>query len=278
MSAPAQVKTGEYTVRAIVTSAASGAQRFSSGYQEIEYPHVQRRQVIKPAETLLKVVDVKVAPNLSVGYVNGVGDQVPPAIEQLGAKLSFIEQDELAWGDLSKYDVIVTGVRAYERRNDLRAYNRRLLDYAERGGTVIVQYNKYEFNQSQFGPYPASVSGNRVSDENVPVKMLVPNHPAFTYPNRIGPATWANWVQERGLYFLGEKDPRYVDLVSMTDSFQDNPGEKLGSLVEARVGKGRWLYLGLGLWRQLPAGTTGAYELLADLLSLPKAPAGTAAP
>ncbi len=278
VTAPAQVKTGEYAVRAVVTSTATGAQRFTTGYQEIEYPHIQRRQVIKPAEAALKVIDVKVAPNVTVGYVNGVGDQVPPAIEQLGAKLTFIDQDELAWGDLSRYDLIVTGVRAYERRADLRAYNRRLLDYAERGGTLIVQYNKFEFNQSQYGPYPALVSGNRVSDETVPVKILAPNHPVFNYPNRIGPSTWANWVQERGLYFLGEKDPRYADLVSMTDSFQDNPGEKLGSFVEARVGKGRWIYLGLGLWRQLPAGTTGAYELLANLLSLPKAPAGTAAP
>ena len=195
------------------------------------------------------------------------------AVEQLGAKLTFIDQDELAWGDLSKYNVIVTGVRAYERRADLRAYNRRLLEYAEQGGTVIVQYNKFEFNQSQYGPYPASVSGNRVSDESVPVKMLVPDHPAFNYPNKVGQATWANWVQERGLYFLGEKDPNYVDLVSMNDSFQDNPGDKLGSLVEAKVGKGRWLYLGLGLWRQLPAGTDGAYQLLANLLSLGKASA-----
>ena len=252
--------------------AGAGAERFATGYQDIEYPHIQRRQIIKPAETTLKIVDVKIAPSLNVGYVNGVGDQVPPAIEQLGAKLTFIDQDELAWGDLSKYDVIVTGVRAYERRADLRAYNRRLLDYAEQGGTVIVQYNKLEFNQSQYGPYPATVSGNRVSDETVPVKVLVPNHPVFNYPNKIGPATWANWVQERGLYFLGEKDPKYVDLVSMNDSFQDNPGEKLGSLVEAKVGKGRWLYLGLGLWRQLPAGTDGAYQLLANLISLPKAP------
>jgi hypothetical protein len=245
---------------------------YAVGYQDVEYPHVQRRQIIKPAEAALKIVDVKIAPALSVGYVNGVGDQVPPAIEQLGAKLTFIDQDELAWGDLSKYNVIVTGVRAYERRADLRAYNRRLLDYVEQGGTVLVQYNKFEFNQSQYGPYPASVSGNRVSDESVPVKVLVPAHPAFNYPNKVGPATWSNWVQERGLYFLGEKDPRYVDLVSMNDSFQDNPGDKLGSLVEARVGKGRWLYLGLGLWRQLPAGTDGAYQLLANLLSLPKAP------
>ncbi|MGH9143489.1 MAG: PIG-L family deacetylase [Vicinamibacterales bacterium] len=272
VTAPAQVKVGQYTIHAVATSTATGAERFATGYQEIEYPHIQRRQIIKPAETALKIVDVKMAPGLSVGYVNGVGDQVPPAIEQLGAKLTFIDQDELAWGDLSKYSVIVTGVRAYERRADLRAYNRRLLDYAGQGGTVIVQYNKFEFNQSQYGPYPALVSGNRVSDERAPVKILVPANPAFNYPNTVGPATWANWVQERGLYFLGEKDPKYVDLVSMRDSFQDNPGDKLGSLVEAQVGQGRWIYLGLALWRQLPAGTDGAYQLLANLLSLSKAP------
>ena len=273
ITAPVRVKTGEYTLRAVVTSPAAGGQKFASGYQEIEYPHIQRRQVIKPAETTLKVVDVKIAPNINVGYIVGVGDQTPLAIEQLGAKLTFIDQDELAWGDLSKHDVIVTGVRAYERRADLRAYNHRLLDYTERGGTVIVQYNKMEFNQADYGPYPAKVSGNRVCDETVPVRVLTPAHPVFNYPNKIGPATWAGWVQERGLYFLGEKDARYVDLVSMVDSFPDNPGEKLGSLVEGKLGKGRWIYLGLGLWRQLPAGTEGAYQLLANLISLPKAPA-----
>jgi hypothetical protein len=270
LTAPAQVRTGEYTLRAIVTGPAG--EKYTNGYQEIEYPHVQRRQVIKPAETTLKVVDVRIIPNLTVGYINGVGDQVPQAIEQLGAKLSFIEQDELAWGNLSKYDVIMTGVRAYERRADLRAYNHRLLEYAEHGGTVIVQYNKMEFNRADYGPFPAKVSNNRVTDELVPVKVLVPGHPAFSYPNKIGASTWDNWVQERGLYFLGEKDPKYVDLVSMVDSFPDNPGEKLGSFVEGKIGKGRWLYLGLGLWRQLPAGTDGAYQLLANLISLGKAP------
>ncbi len=277
VTAPAQVKLGEYTVRAVVTSAATGGEKFSSGYQGIEYPHVQRRQVIKPAETAMKVIDVKMAANLHVGYIVGVGDQVPPAIEQLGAKLTFIEPDDLAWGDLSKYDVIVTGVRAYERRADLRAYNRRLLDYAQRGGVVIVQYNKFEFNQQQYGPFPAKVSGNRVTDEYAPVEELVREHPVFNRPNKIGDATWKGWVQERGLYFLGEKDPKYVDLVSMVDSFPDNPGVKLGSLVEAKVGKGRWLYVGLGLWRQLPAGTDGAYQLLANLISLPKTPVVSAA-
>jgi LmbE family N-acetylglucosaminyl deacetylase len=276
ITAPAGVKTGEYTLRARVTSS---GQTSAAGYQDIEYPHVQRRQVIKPAEIALKVIDVKTAPNLTVGYIVGVGDQVPAAIEQLGAKIAYIEQDELAWGDLSKYDVIVTGVRAYERRADLRAYNHRLLEYAERGGAVIVQYNKMEFNQAEYGPYPAKVSGNRVSDELVPVKVLQPSNAVFVYPNKIGEGAWANWVQERGLYFLGEKDAKYIDLVSMTDSYKDNPGEKLGSMVEAKIGKGRWIYLGLGLWRQLPAGTVGAYQLLANLISLSKAPAaGTAAP
>jgi hypothetical protein len=216
-------------------------------------------------------VDVRITPRVRAGYIAGVGDQVPAAIEQLGASLATIGGDELAWGDLSKYDVIVTGVRAYERRADLRAYNHRLLDYAERGGTVIVQYNKMEFNQAQYGPYPAKVSGNRICDETVPVKLLVPGHPVFEYPNKIGPAAWKGWVQERGLYFLGEKDKRYTDLVAMTDSYKDNPGEKLGALVEAKVGKGRWIYVGLGLWRQLPAGTDGAYQLLANLISLGKA-------
>ena len=271
VTAPVQVRPGAYTLRAQVTSPSTSAQVFSEGYQDIEYPHVERRQVIKPAEASLKVIDVKTISNLSVGYIDGVGDQVPPAIEQLGAKVTFIDQDQLAWGDLSHYDTIVTGVRAYERRADLRAYNHRLLDFAAHGGTVIVQYNKMEFNQAQYGPYPAKVSGNRVADETVPVKILVPNDPVFNFPNKIGPAAWANWVQERGLYFLGEKDPHYIDLVAMTDSYKDNPGEKLGSLVEARYGRGRWIYVGLGLWRQLPAGTDGAYQLLENLISLPKA-------
>ena len=208
VTAPAQVKTGDYTVTATVRSAATGAQTFASGYQEIEYPHIERRQVIKPSATEVKVVDVKTVPGLNVGYIVGVGDQVPPAIEQLGGKVSFIDTNELAWGDLSKYDVIMTGVRAYERRDDLRAYNKRLIEYATAGGTVIVQYNKMEFNQAQYGPYPATVGRDRVADETVPVKILVPGHPVFNYPNKIGAAAWANWVQERGLYFLGEKDPQ----------------------------------------------------------------------
>jgi hypothetical protein len=269
---PAKAAIAAYPIRAVVTSTATGDRTFDSGYQDIEYPHVERRQVIKPAETTVKVIDVRPTPGVTVGYIVGVGDQVPPAIEQLGAKVAYIGADELAFGNLSRYDVIMTGVRAYERRPDLRAYNRRLLDYVQQGGTVLVQYNKFEFNQQQYGPFPAKVSSNRVADESVPVEVLQKEDPVFTRPNRLTARTWDGWVQERGLYFLGEKDPRYTDLVSMVDSFPDNPGTKLGALVEARYGKGRWIYIGLGLWRQLPAGTDGAYQLLANLISLSKAP------
>ncbi len=264
---PASVRPGTYMIRAVVTD---GGQSFGDGYEVIEYPHIERHQRVVPAETTVKVVDVKVPPGLRVGYVMGVGDQVPPAIQQLGVQLDLLDSDVLAWGNLSRYDAIVTGVRAYERRADLRAHNQRLLDYVRGGGTLIVQYNKFEFNEAQYGPLPAKVSSNRITDENAPVQVLVPDNPIFTFPNRIGDAAWAGWVQERGLYFLGEKDPAYVDLVQLEDPFPYNKGVKRGALVEATVGKGHWIYVGLNLWRQLPAGTDGAYQLLANLLSVGK--------
>ena len=269
LTPPAHISTGDFVIKASAEGIVDGTTRSSStGYDVIEYPHTHRRHLVRPAEATLRILDVSISPNIVVGYVMGVGDQVPPAIEELGATLHMIGPDELASGDLSKYDVIVTGVRAYERRADLRANNHRLLDYVSAGGTLLVQYNKFEFNQAQYGPYPAKVSADRVTDETSPVEVLVPDHPAFATPNRIGPESWAGWVQERGLYFLGERDPRYVDLVRLSDPFEFNSGPRTGALVEARYGKGRWIYIGLGLWRQLPAGTPGAYRLFANLLSL----------
>jgi hypothetical protein len=265
VTAPAGTKPGEYVVRAVASMEGGD---YDKGFQVVEYPHIHRRHLIHEAKASLKVLDVKVAPRLTVGYVMGVGDQVPSAIEQIGARVVMLGPDDLASGDLSRFDAIVTGVRAYERRADLRAHNQRLLDYARQGGTVIVQYNKFEFNEAQYAPYPAKVSSNRVTDEDSPVTVLVPDHPVFNRPNKIGEAEWSGWVQERGLYFLGERDPQYTDLVELQDPFEYNKGPKRGALVEARVGNGRWIYLGLGLWRQLPAGTPGAYALMANLVSL----------
>ncbi len=256
---------GEYRVAAVVEHA---GRRYGRGYQVVEYPHTERRHMGRPAAGVFKVIDVSIAPELLVGYVDGVGDAVPVAIEQLGTRLELIDADDLAWGDLGRFDVIVTGVRAYESRPDLRANNDRLLEYVESGGTVIVQYNRFAFNRAQYGPHPAAVSRNRVTDEAAPVRILARDHPVFVWPNPVDERTWSGWVQERGLYFLGEKDPAYVDLIELEDSFEWNPGVKRGALVETRHGRGRWLYVGLGLWRQLPAGTPGAFQLLANLLSL----------
>jgi LmbE family N-acetylglucosaminyl deacetylase len=265
---------GEYHVKARVVS---GGATFDRGYQVIEYPHIRRQHIYHDADVRLKVINVRTAPNLHVGYIMGVGDEVPPALEQLGVDVEMLDADDLAWGDLSRFSAIMTGVRAYERRADLRANNSRLLEYVRNGGTLIVQYNKFEFNQAQYGPYPARVSSERVTDEFAPVSQLDRDSPVFVTPNRIDERAWANWVQERGLYFLGERDPRYKDLVSLTEQFPYNKGEKRGALVEAQYGKGRWVYVGLGLWRELPAGVDGAYLLLANLVSLgatPPPPAG----
>jgi len=264
---PASARAGDFAARAVV-SAPDMTSRV--GYEVVEYPHTHRRHVVKAAETRIKVIDVRIAPGLKVGYVMGVGDEMPAAIQQLGADVRMIDAAELRSGDLNRYNVIVTGVRAYERRPDLRANNSRLLAYVNNGGVLLVNYNKQEFNQAQYGPYPVKNGQERVTDENAPVEVLVPKDPVFNVPNRIGPEAWAGWVQERGTYFLAERDSHYVDLIRMTDPFPLNPGPKTGALVEAQYGKGRWIYIGLGLWRQLPAGTDGAYRLLANLLSLGK--------
>lgn len=277
---PPVLKPGEITVRARVRE---GAATYQQGYQVIEYPHTTRRHVLRAPEGVVKALDVRVKPNLTIGYVMGVGDDIPPALEQLGARVDLLAADDLAWGDLNRFDVIMTGVRAYERRPDLRAYNQRLMDYARAGGTVIVNYNKFEFNEAQYGPYAGRVGRDRVTDEGSVVRILQPQHPVFTTPNRITDRDWQGWRQERGLYFFDTegRNVQIVDLLELEDPFPYNRGSKRGALVEAKVGQGRWLYVGLGLWRQLPAGTDGAFRLMANLISLgtaPRSAPGTAAP
>jgi LmbE family N-acetylglucosaminyl deacetylase len=284
VTAPAHTAAGEYSVRAV---AAQGGREFRDGFQVIAYDHIQERHLFHPAASRVQAIDVQVAP-VTVGYVLGAGDEVPAAIAQLGLEATLLSPDDLAFGDLSRYSTIVTGIRAYQTRKDLRANNQRLIEYARAGGHVVVQYNKFEFNRlsdapsdfsgggsatalSPFAPYPASVTYERVTLEDAPIHVLVPDHPFLTTPNRIGDADFAGWVQERGLYFLGAKDPHYVELLSSADPFPKNPGEKKGLLVDAPVGKGTWSYVGLGLWRQLPAGTPGAYRLLANILGRPRA-------
>jgi hypothetical protein len=227
---------GDYAIKAVATAA---SRAYDRGYQVVEYSHIRRRQLEVPAVTSLKVTPTRTAPNLLVGYVMGVGDDVPEAIRQLGATVELIDAEQLAWGDLARYNAIVTGVRAYEPRADLRSNNERLLEYARNGGTLIVQYNRSDrgFNDGRFTPYPVNVTTTRVTDENAAVSLLVPGHPVFSFPNRISDETWRGWVQERGTYFLDTTDPRYVDLLQLNEPFENNQGWKKGALVEAKASR-----------------------------------------
>jgi hypothetical protein len=295
---PAKVAPGEAVIRAV---AVRGTETFRDGYQVIAYNHIQTRHLFHPAASKIKMIDVAVPANLQVGYVMGTGDEVPAAIRQLGATVTMLSAEDIAFGDLSKYSTIVLGIRAYEKRPDVRAYNQRLFDFARNGGHLVVQYNKTAMNQlgggqagpppgvfggggpggpgggrggrgggappnSPYVPYPGGITSNRVTVEEAPIRVLEDGTTEMNRPNRITAADFEGWVQERGLYFFGANDPRYTDILEASDPWPFNPGAKRGMLTVAQLGKGTWTYVGLGLWRQLPAGTPGAYRILANLI------------
>jgi len=288
---PARVTPGEAEVRAV---AVRGDETFREGYQVIAYNHIQTRHLFHPALSKVKMIEVAVPANRQVGYVMGSGDEVADAIRQLGATVTMLSPEDVAFGDLSKYSTIVLGIRAYEKRPDVRAYNQRLFDFARNGGHLVVQYNKTAMNQlgggqagpppgaftggggrggrgsappsSPYVPYPGGITSNRVTVEEAAIRVLEDGTTEMSSPNRITAADFDGWVQERGLYFFGANDPRYTDILAATDPWAFNPGEKKGMLTVAQLGKGTWTYVGLGLWRQLPAGVPGAYRILANLI------------
>jgi LmbE family N-acetylglucosaminyl deacetylase len=247
--------------------AAANGEDYNRGFYLVDYPHTRPRPLYAPAVVAVRVLDVDLPADLSVGYVAGPGDEVPIALEQLGVGLEQLGPAQLATGDLSRFDVIVTGIRAYEVRPDLITHNRRLLDYARAGGTVIVQYNKYEYTQPDIAPYEVAMTRphGRVTDETAPVTLLEPRHPVLDWPNRISDQDFDGWVHERGLYFLSEWDDAFQPVLAMSD-----PGEEPleGSLLIAPYGEGTYVYTGLAFFRQLPEGVPGAYRLFANLLAL----------
>jgi LmbE family N-acetylglucosaminyl deacetylase len=255
-----------------VTAIASfGGQSFSEGFRAVGYPGIRPYDFYHPAIYRTTGVSVKVAPGLKIGYVMGSGDEVPESLGSLSLKAQLLTPQDLASGDLSQFDVIVLGVRAYAVRNDLKVHNDRLLQYVKSGGVVIVQFNTPEYNHD-YGPYPYSLSNNPevVVDETAKVKVLDPSNPLMTWPNKISSADFDGWYEERGHGFMKSWDPRYEALLETHD-----PGQapQKGGLLVARYGKGAYVYCAYALYRQLPEGVPGAFRLFANLVSLSKNPA-----
>ena len=266
---PKGLDPGEYSFHA---RAKSGRKTYNLGYQIIDYHHIQTRHLYRAAKAVVKAFPLNL-PRLKVGYITGVGDEVGKATEELGLDVTYLDREFLTGGNLDQFDVIVTGVRAYLNRDDLKAFNHRLLQYVNDGGHLVVQYNKYEFNKAQYGPYPSQIHRphDRVTDEDSPVRILVRDHPVFLSPNELTDEDWLGWVQERGLYFWGEWDSQYQPLLELKDPWPYNKEAKRGSLLIARYGEGTYVYTGLSLFRQLPAGVPGAFRFWVNLLSLKEA-------
>ncbi|PYP15512.1 MAG: hypothetical protein DMD52_10470 [Gemmatimonadetes bacterium] len=251
-------------------AAAVAAGRKSEGaLAVIDYPHIRPRAVVHRSTAEIRVARIALPALARVGYVRGASDRVPEALQAVGVPIELLGPDTLARGDLSHYDAIVIGSRAYETDPALVASNGRLLDYTRAGGLVIVQYQQYPFVSGGFAPYRLGIARphDRVTDETAPVTPLDPASPVFHVPNEIAPEDWQGWVQERGLYFAHDWDAAYTPLLETHDA----GGPPLqGGLLVAPVGKGTYVYTGLSFFRQLPAGVPGAYRLFANLLALGK--------
>jgi LmbE family N-acetylglucosaminyl deacetylase len=262
VSPPDELAPGNYTLEAYVKR---GDEKFTTSLEPL--PSMPTLLWEEPAQCVIHSFEIDVPENLRVGYITAEGEPIPEALQRLGIQVETLDAQALAFGDLSKYDAIVVGVRAYELRPELPGANRRLLDYVSSGGALVVQYNRDSvWDKLQPGPYPAKI-GNptpRITDENSPVKLLKPDDPLLNRPNKITQDDFKGWVQERGLYFWSQFDPKYTPLLAMND-----PGESdlNGGLVYAHYGKGTYIYTGIAFFRQLPEGVPGAYRLFVNLLS-----------
>jgi LmbE family N-acetylglucosaminyl deacetylase len=251
-------------LRAVATIA--DGQSFDRRLSMIDYSHIEPAVFLEFAITQIRRFPVEVV-RRPLGYIMGSGDAVPEAIRQLGVDVEVLDPSGLNRQNFDRFDVLVLGVRSYEVLPELAAANVELLDWVGRGGVLIVQYNKYEFSDGQFAPYPIVLRqpAGRVTDERSSVRLLEPGSPALSTPNRIMPEDFDGWVQERGLYIPSEWSEQYVPLLETGDP-EEEPGR--GSLLVGSLGDGLYVYTSLSFFRQLPAGVPGAFRLLANILSL----------
>ena len=247
-----------------------GGKPFDSSFHPVGYSGLRTAYESKPAVTRVVGVEARVAPNLKIGYVMGTGDNVAAALENLGATVHLLTDDELKGADLTQYDAIVLGIRTYAARDVLKQANDRLLEYVKQGGVVIVQYNSAQYDHN-FGPYAYSLTSDpaRVVEERAEVKIVDPSSPIFTWPNQITERDFENWVEERGHSFMKSWDAHYSAPTETHDAGQEL---QRGGLLVADYGKGSYVYVAYALYRQLDEGVPGAYRLLANLVSLKQNP------
>ena len=250
-----------------ITASVNG-NSYGKSIRRLEYDHVPYQVMLSDAKVSLISIDLKKR-GKNIGYIAGAGDDVPASLTQVGYNVTMLTDDMLASGNLIQYDAIVTGVRAYNVNDKLPRYHDRLMDYVKYGGNLIVQYNtntRLGPMTAKPGPYPFTISTQRVTDEHAAVTFVKPDHPALNYPNRITQQDFEDWIQERGIYFAADIDRNYETVLSMNDK-GEKPNE--GSLIIGKYGKGNFVYTGLVFFRELPAGNPGAYRLFVNLLSLP---------
>ncbi|ABG60113.1 conserved hypothetical protein [Cytophaga hutchinsonii ATCC 33406] len=253
----------------IAASLKIGTANFNKSITRIEYDHIPYQFILSDAESNLVYIDLKTA-GKNIGYIPGAGDDVVACLKQVGYTVTILTDDLLDKGNLSGFDAIVSGIRAYNTNDRLQVYYKTLMQYVEQGGNLIVQYNtnnRIGPLLAKIGPYPFTISRERVTDELAEIRILQPANVVFNYPNKIVAADFNGWVQERGIYFASEMDAHYQTLLSMNDP-TEKPNE--GSLIVSKYGKGNFVYTGLVFFRELPAGVPGAYRLFVNILSIPQ--------
>jgi LmbE family N-acetylglucosaminyl deacetylase len=267
LPAPDCAAGGEARLRVSIDARTATGERASPGAALLDYPHVPPSPLRASDGFELVRADIRLPSLGRVGYVLGASDRVPGLLAEIGLPIQILSAGDLENGDLARFDAIVVGSRAYETDSALRAANGRLLDYVRAGGLAIVQYQQYPFIEGRFAPFPMEIARphDRITDETAPVRVLDPGAAALEAPNRIGPADWEGWVQERALYMPSSWDAAYRPLLEIQDP--DQPAQR-GALLVAGLGKGTYVYTGLAFFRQLPAGVPGAYRLFANLLAL----------
>jgi LmbE family N-acetylglucosaminyl deacetylase len=253
----------------IQASLTSGHQNYKEGYSVVTREDLGTFYYYQPAVQRISVVDVKVPKDLNVGYIMGAGDEIPTVLQEIGVDVVLIPAEKLGVEDLSRYQTIVLGIRAYDTQKDVVANNKRLLDFVQAGGRVVVQYNTLnsaagDFNKGNFTPYSATLGRARVSVEEAPIVILDPANPIFHSPNEITQKDFDGWVQERGLYFMTQWDNNFTPLL---ESHDPDESEQRGGLLVAHYGKGTYIYTGYAFFRQLPAGVPGAVRLFVNLIS-----------